>query len=57
MTGQVTVAPLDVTRAWKVRRFAVASSLGSYLGRSETRRHEDLPLPTVHVRTRRDNPR
>jgi nucleoside-diphosphate-sugar epimerase len=38
---------LEAARTWGVRRFAVASSLGVYVGRSETRWHEDLPLPTV----------
>ncbi|MBM0275906.1 NAD-dependent epimerase/dehydratase family protein [Micromonospora sp. STR1s_6] len=43
-TGLLTM--LDAARAWRVRRFAVAGSLGSYLGRSEVPWHEDLPLPT-----------
>src|SRR5690242_13189552 len=34
---------------WGVRRFAVASSLGVYIGRTETRWHEDLALPAVEV--------
>jgi nucleoside-diphosphate-sugar epimerase len=38
---------LDAARAWGVRRFAVASSLGVYIGRSETPWHEDLALPTA----------
>ncbi|MFY1616180.1 NAD-dependent epimerase/dehydratase family protein [Micromonospora sp. WMMD736] len=38
---------LDAARAWRVRRFAVAGSLGSYLGRSEVRWYEDLALPTA----------
>ncbi|MEU0546414.1 NAD(P)-dependent oxidoreductase [Micromonospora sp. NPDC005979] len=38
---------LDAARAWRVRRFAVAGSLGSYLGRSEVPWHEDLALPTA----------
>ncbi len=38
---------LDAARAWAVRRFAVASSLGVYLGRTETRWHEELALPTA----------
>ena len=38
---------LDAARAWDVRRFAVASSLGVYVGRPETRWTEDLDLPTV----------
>ena len=40
---------LDAARAWRVRRFAVASSLGVYLGRPETPWHEDLPLPTADL--------
>ncbi|WP_432948717.1 NAD-dependent epimerase/dehydratase family protein [Kribbella sp. CA-253562] len=40
---------LDAARAWGVRRFAVASSLGVYLGRSEIPWHEDLALPTVDL--------
>jgi nucleoside-diphosphate-sugar epimerase len=38
---------LDAARAWRVRRFAVASSLGVYIGRSEIPWHEDLALPTA----------
>jgi nucleoside-diphosphate-sugar epimerase len=38
---------LDAARTWGVRRFAVASSLGVYLGRPETRWHEELALPTA----------
>ncbi|KAA0017969.1 NAD-dependent epimerase/dehydratase family protein [Antrihabitans cavernicola] len=38
---------LDAARAWGVRRFAVASSLGVYIGRAETPWHEDLSLPTA----------
>lgn len=38
---------LDAARAWGVRRFAVASSLGVYVGRSELPWHEDLALPTT----------
>jgi nucleoside-diphosphate-sugar epimerase len=37
---------LDAARTWGVRRFAVASSIGVYIGRAETRWHEDLALPT-----------
>jgi hypothetical protein len=37
----------DAARAWGVRRFAVAGSLGVYIGRSETRRHEELARPTA----------
>jgi UDP-glucose 4-epimerase len=35
---------LEVARAWKVRRFAVASSIGVYLGTPGPRWHEDLAL-------------
>jgi nucleoside-diphosphate-sugar epimerase len=38
---------LDAARAWGVGRFAVASSLGVYIGRPETRWTEDLDLPTA----------
>jgi nucleoside-diphosphate-sugar epimerase len=38
---------LDAARTWGVRRFAVASSLGVYIGRTETRWHEELALPTA----------
>ena len=38
---------LDAARAWKVRRFAVASSLGVYAGRAEIPWPEALDLPTV----------
>ncbi|HWG25019.1 MAG TPA: NAD-dependent epimerase/dehydratase family protein [Actinospica sp.] len=31
---------LDAAHTWGVRRFAVASSLGVYIGRTETRWHE-----------------
>jgi nucleoside-diphosphate-sugar epimerase len=40
---------LDAARAWGVRRFAVASSIGVYIGRTETRWHEDLALPTADL--------
>ncbi|SDY37787.1 Nucleoside-diphosphate-sugar epimerase [Amycolatopsis xylanica] len=40
---------LDAARAWGVRRFAVASSLGVYIGRSEIPWHEDLALPTADL--------
>ncbi|TCC51030.1 NAD(P)-dependent oxidoreductase [Kribbella capetownensis] len=40
---------LDAARAWGVRRCAVASSLGVYIGRSETRWHEELDLPTTKL--------
>jgi nucleoside-diphosphate-sugar epimerase len=38
---------LEAARTWGVRRCAVASSLGSYIGRTETRWHEELALPTA----------
>jgi len=38
---------LDAARTWGVRRCAVASSLGVYIGRSEIPWHEELDLPTV----------
>lgn len=38
---------LDAARTWGVRRFAVASSLGVYIGRTETPWSEELDLPTV----------
>ncbi|WP_320670901.1 NAD-dependent epimerase/dehydratase family protein [Patulibacter defluvii] len=38
---------LDAARAWGVRRFAVASSLGVYVGREEVPWHEGLALPTA----------
>lgn len=38
---------LDAARAWGVRRCAVASSLGVYIGRPEVPWHEDLALPTA----------
>jgi nucleoside-diphosphate-sugar epimerase len=40
---------LDAARQWNVHRFAVASSLGAYIGRSEIPWHEDLALPAAHV--------
>ena len=40
---------LDAASAWSVRRFLVASSLGSYLGRSEVPWHEGLDIPAVPV--------
>jgi len=40
---------LDAARTWGVRRFAVASSLGVYIGRTETRWHEDLALPAAEL--------
>jgi nucleoside-diphosphate-sugar epimerase len=38
---------LDAARTWGVRRFAVASSIGVYVGRTETRWHEELALPAA----------
>lgn len=38
---------LDAARAWGVRRFAVASSLGVYVGRTETPWREELALPAA----------
>ena len=38
---------LDAARTWGVGRFAVASSLGIYIGRSEIPWHEELELPTA----------
>ncbi len=40
---------LTAARTWGVRRFAVASSLGVYLGRPEIPWTEDLPLPSVDL--------
>ncbi|GAB3758452.1 NAD-dependent epimerase/dehydratase family protein [Microlunatus parietis] len=40
---------LDAARAWQVRRFAVASSLGVYLGRPEIPWREDLALPSADL--------
>ncbi|ADB32096.1 NAD-dependent epimerase/dehydratase [Kribbella flavida DSM 17836] len=40
---------LDAARTWGVRRFAVASSLGVYIGRSEIPWHEELALPTAEL--------
>jgi nucleoside-diphosphate-sugar epimerase len=40
---------LDAARTWGVRRFAVASSLGVYIGRSEPRWHEELSLPAAEL--------
>lgn len=36
---------LEAARAWQVRRFAVASSIGVYAGRPELRLTEELDLP------------
>ncbi|WP_433192337.1 NAD-dependent epimerase/dehydratase family protein [Nocardia sp. CA-107356] len=40
---------LDAARTWGVRRFAVASSIGVYAGRTETRWHEELALPAAEL--------
>ncbi|MFF5225506.1 NAD-dependent epimerase/dehydratase family protein [Dactylosporangium sp. NPDC000521] len=40
---------LDAARTWTVRRFAVASSIGVYIGRPEIPWHEGLPLPAAHL--------
>jgi nucleoside-diphosphate-sugar epimerase len=40
---------LDAARAWGVRRFAVASSLGVYIGRPEVPWTEDLSLPAASL--------
>ena len=40
---------LEAARMWKVRRFAVASSISVYEGRPETTWDEDLALPSVDV--------
>ena len=40
---------LDAARAWGVRRFAVASSLGVYAGRAEVPWREELDLPTARL--------
>jgi nucleoside-diphosphate-sugar epimerase len=40
---------LDAARTWGVRRCAVASSLGVYIGRTETPWHEELALPTAEL--------
>jgi nucleoside-diphosphate-sugar epimerase len=40
---------LDAARTWGVRRFAVASSLGVYIGRTEIRWHEELALPAAQL--------
>jgi nucleoside-diphosphate-sugar epimerase len=40
---------LDAARTWGVRRFAVASSLGVYIGRTEIPWREELELPTVDL--------
>jgi nucleoside-diphosphate-sugar epimerase len=46
-TGLLNV--LDAARTWGVRRFAVASSLGVYIGRAEIPWHEELALPATEL--------
>jgi nucleoside-diphosphate-sugar epimerase len=40
---------LDAARTWGVRRFAVASSLGVYIGQDESPWHEELAVPTADL--------
>jgi nucleoside-diphosphate-sugar epimerase len=40
---------LDSARTWGVRRFAVASSIGVYVGRTEIPWHEGLALPAAQL--------
>ncbi len=40
---------LDAARRWGVRRFAVASSIGVYAGRTETRWHGEFALPAAEL--------
>jgi nucleoside-diphosphate-sugar epimerase len=40
---------LDAARAWGVRRFAVASSIGVYIGQAESPWHEGMALPTADL--------
>ena len=47
MTGLLNA--LDAARSWGVRRCAVASSIGVYIGRTEIPWHEDLPLPAADL--------
>jgi nucleoside-diphosphate-sugar epimerase len=47
MTGLLNA--LDAARTWGVRRFAVASSVGVYIGRPEIPWHEELALPTAEL--------
>ena len=47
MTGLLNA--LDAARTRGVRRFAVASSIGVYAGRTETRWHEELALPAAEL--------
>jgi len=43
------VNAVAAARRWGVRRFAVASSLGVYVGRPEVPWHEELDLPTTRL--------
>jgi nucleoside-diphosphate-sugar epimerase len=47
MTGLLNA--LDAARTWGVRRFAVASSIGVYAGRTETCWQEELALPAAEL--------
>ena len=47
MTGLLNA--LDAARIWGVRRFAVASSIGVYSGRTEIPWHEELALPAAEL--------
>lgn len=47
MTGLLNA--LDAARAWGVRRFAAASSLGVYIGQAEIPWHEEVALPTAQL--------
>lgn len=40
---------LDAARTWRVRRFAVASSIGVNIGRTESCWHEELALPAAEL--------
>ncbi|MFI6306252.1 NAD-dependent epimerase/dehydratase family protein [Amycolatopsis thailandensis] len=40
---------LDAARIWGVRRFAVAGSLGVYIGQTVSPWHEELALPSVEL--------
>jgi nucleoside-diphosphate-sugar epimerase len=40
---------LDAARTWRVRRFAVASSIGVYIGRTEIPWHEELALHSADL--------
>jgi nucleoside-diphosphate-sugar epimerase len=49
MIGAHTANALDAARTWGVRRFAVASSIGVYTGRTENPWHEELALPAADL--------